>query len=79
MSVLFYEHAPEMLKIYLCMNDVKGAFVHKEGPREYLVYEGDPATLRGFRVAEFFRYCDAKALADKITALINRAENRQGV
>jgi hypothetical protein len=54
LSTLSY-HGDSMAKRYLEMNAIKGAFVHKEGPRHYQVLEGNPSELMGFVCGEFQR------------------------
>lgn len=68
-SLLCY-YDDNMAKRYLEMNGIKGAFVHKEGPRHYQVLEGNPSELTGFACGDFRTKRAAKEKVDKINARI---------
>ncbi len=55
-----------LLKTYLEGNGIKGAFVWREGPREWEVLEGNPEEKTGFHAATFTTRREANALRDKI-------------
>ena len=69
LSLLSY-FSDNMAKRYLEMNAIKGAFVHKEGPRHYQVLEGNPSELMGFVCGDFRTKRAAKEKSDKINARI---------
>lgn len=53
-------------KRYIEVNNIKGAFVHKQGPRHYQVLEGNPQDLTGFVCGDFRTKKAAKEKCDKI-------------
>lgn len=76
LSLLSY-FSDGMAKRYLEMNAIKGAFVHKEGPRHYQVFEGNPSESMGFMCGEFRTKRAAKEKSDKINTRIKELLDRE--
>ena len=63
-----FEKSP-LLKSYIEMNAIKGAFIYKDG-NNYQVFEGDPETQIGLLAGEFSLRRDAIELRNKLNDLI---------
>jgi len=70
MNSTIYANSPLMLKNFIELNGIKGAFIVKEDGL-YKVYEGDPETECGFVAGECKLKRDAVALKNRINELIS--------
>jgi len=71
-NTISFEGSP-LLKQFIRANNIKGAFVHKEGERHWQIFEGDPDTQQGFLAGEYSRKRDAIKIRDKINELVKGA------